>query len=71
MKKPPILEIPPKEGPLRVFRHTSFDLLTFDALQRVKRALGRHHSRQLTNAETLRALILSHPAVSNPAALDD
>jgi hypothetical protein len=51
-------------GDTRIYRQVTFDRLTFDALQNTKRLLNEYHSVLLTNAEVVRALILSHPAVT-------
>ena len=56
--------IDPPLGAGRVFRQVAFDVETFDALQDMKRALNDYWCDYLTNAEVLRVLILSHPAVS-------
>ncbi len=45
----------------RVVRDIRFDLSSFDALQDAKRLLSEHWGRLMTNAETLRVVLLSHP----------
>ena len=60
-----IFDIPVTFGDTRIHRQVTFDRQTFDALQDTKRMLNEHHGDLLTNAEVLRALILSHPNVTS------
>ena len=66
-----IYQVAPEVGVLRIYRSTTFDLGTFDAFQGIKRDLSKHWGRRLTNAEVLRALVLSHPATNGTGAIHE
>jgi hypothetical protein len=60
---PSAVSLPDECGSL-IYRQTTFDVATFDHLKRWHRELERRHRRRLTNAQVLRALILSVPLPS-------
>ena len=59
-----IFAMKPTFGDTRIYRQITFDRAGFDALQNMKRSLNEFWDVQLTNAEVIRLLILTHPSVN-------